>query len=74
VGYNTSANASPTTDYAIKQAFITLSTPIGNGLDWKIGVFDSPLGYEVYDVGSNPNYTHSWGYYVEPTELTGLQE
>jgi hypothetical protein len=73
VGYNTSANASPTTDYAIKQAFITLSTPIGNGLDWKIGVFDSPLGYEVYDVGSNPNYTHSWGYYVEPTELTGLQ-
>jgi len=73
VEYNSSANAASTTDYAIKQAFITLSTPIGNGLDWKIGVFDSPLGYEVYDVGSNPNYTHSWGYYVEPTELTGLQ-
>jgi len=75
VGYNTSVNASSTSgsDFAIKQAFITLNTPIGNGLDWKIGVFDSPLGYEVFDSGSNPNYTHSWGYFVEPTELTGVQ-
>jgi hypothetical protein len=72
VNYNTTAGAAKS-DYAIKQAFITLSTPIGNGLDWKIGVFDSPLGYEVFDTGSNPNYTHSWGYFLEPTELTGLQ-
>jgi len=80
--YNTSINAlnqvngnSPqhTSDYAIKQAFITLNTPIGNGIDWKFGVFDSPLGYEVYDAGSNPNYTHSYGYAIEPTELTGLE-
>jgi len=73
--YNTSANAisDPTADFAIKQAFVTLNTPIGNGIDFKIGVFDSPLGYEVFDSGSNPNYTHSWGYDIEPTELTGLQ-
>jgi len=71
VGYNTTTGAAGA-DYAVKQAYVTLSTPIGNGLDWKIGVFDSPLGYEVYDSGSNPNYTHSWGYYLEPTELTGL--
>jgi len=73
VGYNSSANAASTTDYAIKQAYVTLRTPVGNGIDWKIGVFDSPLGYEVYDTGSNPNYTHSYGYDIEPTELTGLQ-
>jgi hypothetical protein len=30
------------------------------------------LGYEVYDTGSNPNYTHSYGYAIEPTELTGV--
>jgi len=73
--YNTSVNAvsDPTADFSIKQAFVTLNTPIGNGIDFKIGVFDSPLGYEVFDSGSNPNYTHSWGYYLEPTELTGLQ-
>ncbi len=73
VGYNSSVNGTSTTDYAIKQAFVTLNTPVGNGIDWKIGVFDSPLGYEVYDAGSNPNYTHSYGYAIEPTELTGVQ-
>jgi len=70
--YNTTVGAA-NADYAIKQAYVTLNTPIGNGIDWKIGVFDSPLGYEVYDAGSNPNYTHSYGYNIEPTELTGLQ-
>ena len=80
--YNTSAgvvganrsydDALATSDFSIKQAYVTLNTPIGNGLDWKFGVFDSPLGYEVFDSGSNPNYTHSWGYYLEPTELTGV--
>jgi hypothetical protein len=73
VGYNTSVNTTAASDFGIKQAFVTLHTPVGNGIDWKLGVFDSPLGYEVYDTDSNPNYTHSWGYYLEPTELTGLQ-
>jgi len=72
VGYNTTVGAA-SADYAIKQAFVSLNAPIGNGLDFKIGVFDSPLGYEVFDSGSNPNYTHSYGYAIEPTELTGLQ-
>jgi len=73
VGYNTSVNSGATADFAIKQAYVSLRTPVGNGIDWKIGVFDSPLGYEVFDAGSNPNYTRSYGYAVEPTELTGLQ-
>jgi hypothetical protein len=79
VNYNTSVNAqenngntSTSDDYAIKQAYITLRTPIGNGIDWKIGVFDTVIGYEVFDAGSNPNYTRSYGYAVEPTEHTGV--
>jgi len=72
VGYNTSVNTTSTADYAIKQAYVTLRTPVGNGIDWKIGVFDEPLGYEVYDSASNPNYTRSYGYAIEPTELTGV--
>jgi len=78
VGYNPSANGtfngyySGYSDFAIKQAYIALRTPVGNGIDWKFGVFDSPLGYEVFDAGSNPNYTRSWGYAVEPTEMTGV--
>ena len=69
IGYH---NGSSGADFAIKQAYVSLRTPIGNGIDWKVGVFDSPLGYEVFDAGSNPNYTRSWGYYLEPTELTGV--
>jgi len=77
VGYNTTVNSTatqvPSSDFGIKQAYVTLRTPVGNGIDWKLGVFDSPLGYEVFDAGSNPNYTRSYGYANEPTELTGLQ-
>ncbi len=74
VGYNTSVGTKATTssDFAIKQAFVSLNAPVGNGLDFKVGVFDSPLGYEVFDSGSNPNYTRSYGYAIEPTELTGV--
>jgi hypothetical protein len=78
VAYNASITPnSPSVDYsgadfAIKQAYVALRTPIGNGIDWKVGVFDSIIGYEVFDAGSNPNYTRSWGYFVEPTELTGV--
>lgn len=86
VGYNPSANSrvSGTTSvgdtfnsggtegFAIKQAYIALRTPVGNGIDWKIGVFDTIIGYETFDAGSNPNYTRSWGNAVEPTEHTGI--
>ena len=73
VGYNTSANAdSAGADFAIKQAYVALQTPVGNGIDWKVGVFDSPIGYESFDAGNDPNYTRSWGYAIEPTELTGV--
>jgi len=72
VAYNTSANSGSTADFAIKQAYIALRTPVGNGIDWKIGVFDTIIGYEVFDAGSNPNYTRSYGYAIEPTEHTGI--
>jgi hypothetical protein len=65
----TSANSST----AIRQAYLTLRTPVGNsGIDWKVGVFDSILGYESTSDGLNPNYTRSYGYMLEPTTLTGV--
>jgi len=59
-------------DVAIRQAYINLRTPIGNGLDWKLGVFDSIIGYESTSSPLNPNFTHSYGYTMEPTTFTGL--
>ena len=74
VGWNSSANSLTGADneVAVKQAYVALRAPIGNGVDLKIGTFDTIIGYEVFNAGSNPNYTRSWGYTMEPTQHTGL--
>jgi hypothetical protein len=58
--------------FAIKQAYVALRAPVGNGLDFKVGVFDTIIGYETFDAGNNPNYTRSWGFTIEPTTHTGV--
>lgn len=57
---------------AIKQAFVALNAPIGNGLTFKMGIFDTIIGYEAANAGDNPNYTRSYGYTIEPTSQTGV--
>jgi hypothetical protein len=47
-------------------------TPVGHGIDWKLGVFDNWIGYESTEAPGNPNYTRSYGYSIEPTTFTGL--
>jgi len=59
-------------DFAVKNAYVELKTPVGNGIDWKIGVFDTIIGYEVADGPNNPNFTRSYGFGVEPTTHTGV--
>jgi Putative beta-barrel porin-2, OmpL-like. bbp2 len=56
----------------IRQAYVTLRTPVGNGIDWKIGVFDTVVGYESNSDPLNPNYTRSYGYNLENTTFTGV--
>jgi hypothetical protein len=56
----------------IRQAYLTLRTPVGNGIDWKVGVFDTIIGYESTSDPLNPNYTRSYGYTIEPTTHTGV--
>ena len=77
---NALATGSPTSgdfstenaDFGIKQAYVALRAPVGNGIDMKLGVFDTIIGYEVFEAGSNPNFTRSYGYGIEPTQHTGL--
>lgn len=58
---------------AIRQAYVTLRAPVGNGLDFQVGVFDGLLGYESHDAGRNPNYTRSYGTSLAPHSHTGVQ-
>ncbi|MBI3849181.1 MAG: outer membrane beta-barrel protein [Verrucomicrobia bacterium] len=74
VGFNTSfPNAvGAGGDFAIKQAFVDLHAPLGNGLDIKLGHFNYIGGYEVPDAGDNPNYSRSFAWTMEPASHTGL--
>src|SRR5690242_19282316 len=57
VGYNVASNEgsgqfgtepgeSEYGSFSIQQAYIALRTPVGNGIDWKVGVFNTIVGYE----------------------------
>lgn len=59
-------------EVAIKNANVSLNIPVGNGIQAKIGVFDTIVGYESANSIENPNYTRSAGYTIEPTSHTGL--
>src|SRR5439155_3074520 len=59
-------------DFAVRQAYVALRTPVGNGLDWKVGVFDSIIGYESVESPNDPNYTRSYGHSIEPQTHTGV--
>jgi len=57
----------------VRQAYLALGTTVGGQeIDWKIGVWDTIIGYEGLTSGNNPNYTHSYGFAVEPTTHTGV--
>jgi hypothetical protein len=66
------ASAAGTATAALRQAYVVVRTPVGNGIDWKVGVQDDIIGYEGNTDGGNPNYTRSIGYSVEPTTLLGM--
>ncbi len=63
---------SRSSDFAVRQAYVALRAPVGNGLDFKVGVFDSIIGYESVESGNNPNYTRSYGHSIEPQTHTGV--
>jgi len=71
-GAGLAVNGGNTSDFALKQAYVELKAPLGNGLDIKIGEWDTIIGYEVFQSGDNPNFTRSYGYTIEPTTHTGV--
>lgn len=76
VGYNVAVannnTANNNSDFGVKQAYVALRTPIGTGIDWKIGTFNTIIGYESFESVLNPNYSRSFGWQLEPTQHTGL--
>jgi len=72
-GWNTSSGVgAANSDFTIKQAYVQLRAPVGNGLDFKLGTFDTIVGYESFESYKNVNYSRSYGWGIEPTQHTGL--
>jgi len=71
VAYNPVSGAA-NAELAIKQAYVDLLVPMGNGLDVKAGVFDTIIGYETFASHANPNWGRSYGWQIEPTQHTGI--
>ena len=69
---NTTSTGANTSDFAVRQAYVALRAPVGTGLDLKLGVFDSIIGYESIESDVDPNFTRSYGNTIEPTTFTGL--
>ncbi len=67
--FNTGGSSS---DFAIRQAYVSLRAPVMNGIDFKVGVFDSIIGYESVESPVDPNYTRSYGHSIEPQTHTGV--
>ena len=65
-------NEGDVAESAIRQAYISLRTPLGNGIDWKVGVWDTIVAYESTSAVQDPNYTRSYGWTLEPTSYTGI--
>jgi hypothetical protein len=64
--------SSSATLVGVRQAYVALRTPVGNGIDWKMGAFDGVTGYESNTGYLNPNYTRSYGYLMNPASEVGL--
>lgn len=61
-----------TDDVSVKDAYVALRAPVGNGIDFKIGTWSTVVGYEVFESPNNPNYSRSYGWQLEPTQHTGV--
>jgi len=72
VGSTSTGLANANSDVAVKNAHVTLRAPVGSGLEWKMGVWDTPMGYEVFEAGNNAHYSRSFGFYLEPMIHTGV--
>lgn len=72
VGRGTAISADPKSGIALNEAYVALRAPVGNGLDLKFGQFGTFVGYEAYDTYKNPNYSRSYGFFIEPSAHVGM--
>ena len=62
----------PKTQYDLNQAYVDIAFGmVGNGLDIRLGKWNTLLGYEVISPTGNPFYSHSFAFFNLPFTQTG---
>jgi hypothetical protein len=70
---NKHGNTSPDDDLDLEQAYLLVNVPLGTGLEFTIGKFDTLMGEEVINPSGNALYTHSYEFsYGVPFTQTGI--
>ncbi|WP_419731236.1 outer membrane beta-barrel protein [Lichenicola sp.] len=61
--------------FTLLQANLLLHAPwlVKGGIDFKLGQFVTPIGYETIDPSTNPFYSHSYMFNFGPFQHTGLE-
>lgn len=60
------------TEFSFNEAYINLRVPVGNGLELHVGQFGTYNGYEAFDSYKDPNWSRSYGFYIESSAHTGI--
>jgi len=60
VNSGTSPTLSPQYQFDLVQAYVDVNAPIGNGLNFRLGKFVTPMGFETINPTTNPFYSHSY--------------
>lgn len=60
--------------FNVEQAYATANIPVGNGIEFLIGRFDAPIGFENVERYENDLFSHSMIFNsLRPQELTGVK-
>lgn len=66
------APVSSVSEFAFNEAYVALRVPVGNGIDFKVGQFGTYNGFESFDSYKDPNWSRSYGFYIETSAHTGV--
>lgn len=75
VGSPVNNGAWGTGSFNVEQGYVTLNIPVGNGMEFLLGRFNAPIGFEAVDRNDNDTFSHSsiYQYGIRPRNLTGMK-
>lgn len=59
--------------FLLEQAYATANIPLGNGIEFLLGRFNTPMGFEAVDVAENDTISKSVLVGIRPANLTGAK-